>query len=62
MYFPAKQVDRTTGVKLFILSKRILALQGGCGVYKRSDGQQGKVFWFTSDYYLPCPEDEIEPV
>jgi CheY-like chemotaxis protein len=42
------------GLGLLSLSKRVEALGGTCGAYKRSDQSFGCVFWFA----IPCQESE----
>jgi CheY-like chemotaxis protein len=53
LFSPFQQTQRLaggTGLGLYSLSKRIDALKGQYGVKKRSDGNQGSVFWFTVPY------------
>jgi signal transduction histidine kinase len=53
LFSPFQQTQRLaggTGLGLYSLSKRIDALKGQYGVKKRSDGNQGSVFWFTIPY------------
>jgi CheY-like chemotaxis protein len=53
LFHPFQQTQRLaggTGLGLYSLARRIEALQGKCGVKKRSDGEQGSVFWFSIPY------------
>ena len=53
LFQPFKQVQRLaggTGLGLYSLSNRILALKGSRGVLSRKDGKQGSVFWFAVPY------------
>jgi CheY-like chemotaxis protein/signal transduction histidine kinase len=53
LFNPFKQAQRLaggTGLGLYSLAKRIEALNGSYGVSKRTDGQQGSLFWFSVPY------------
>jgi CheY-like chemotaxis protein/signal transduction histidine kinase len=53
LFNPFKQAQRLaggTGLGLYSLAKRIEALNGTYGVAKRTDGEQGSLFWFTIPY------------
>jgi CheY-like chemotaxis protein len=58
LFQPFKQAQRMaggTGLGLYSLKNRIVALGGDCGVNNRSDGKQGSRFWFTFPY-RPDPD------
>ena len=62
LFTPFRQAQRLaggTGLGLYSLSKRIEALNGFYGVRKRSDGQQGSVFWFSIPYRPDHISNEI---
>jgi CheY-like chemotaxis protein len=72
LFNPFKQAQRLaggTGLGLYSLAKRIEALNGTYGVAKRTDGEQGSLFWFTIPYrpdfatanLLATMEDELVP-
>ena len=46
----AQKMAGGTGLGLYSLSKRIEALDGKYGVFNRTDGLKGSVFWFTVPY------------
>ncbi len=53
LFSPFKQAQRLaggTGLGLYSLAKRVEALNGSYGVMKRSDGNQGSLFWFSIPY------------
>eukprot|EP00981_Chlorochromonas_danica_P008975 scaffold2384_cov235-Ochromonas_danica.AAC.2 len=53
LFSPFKQAQRLaggTGLGLFSLAKRLEALEGGCGVQRRRDGEEGSLFWFEIPY------------
>jgi CheY-like chemotaxis protein len=53
LFQPFNQAQRAaggTGLGLFSLLQRMIALNGSCGVKNREDGQQGSVFWFQFPY------------
>eukprot|EP00600_Ochromonadales_sp_CCMP1393_P004255 CAMPEP_0174991676 /NCGR_PEP_ID=MMETSP0004_2-20121128/22054_1 /TAXON_ID=420556 /ORGANISM="Ochromonas sp., Strain CCMP1393" /LENGTH=520 /DNA_ID=CAMNT_0016245511 /DNA_START=1058 /DNA_END=2620 /DNA_ORIENTATION=+ len=50
-FIQAQRLAGGTGLGLFSLAKRIEALQGKYGVHRRTDNQQGSVFWFTIPYH-----------
>jgi CheY-like chemotaxis protein len=43
-------IEYSIGLGLYSLSKRMEAINGYFGVKRRSDGQQGSVFWFAIPY------------
>eukprot|EP00981_Chlorochromonas_danica_P000299 scaffold77_cov243-Ochromonas_danica.AAC.1 len=62
LFSPFKQAQRLaggTGLGLFSLAKRLEALEGGCGVQRRRDGEEGSLFWFEIPYR---PDREAEMV
>jgi CheY-like chemotaxis protein len=59
LFSPFSQAQRLaggTGLGLYSLAKRIETLKGQYGVRRRSDGQQGSLFWFMIPYQ---PDDTI---
>eukprot|EP00597_Dinobryon_sp_UTEXLB2267_P004678 CAMPEP_0170069456 /NCGR_PEP_ID=MMETSP0019_2-20121128/8128_1 /TAXON_ID=98059 /ORGANISM="Dinobryon sp., Strain UTEXLB2267" /LENGTH=534 /DNA_ID=CAMNT_0010277513 /DNA_START=714 /DNA_END=2318 /DNA_ORIENTATION=- len=46
----AQRMTGGTGLGLFSLRSRIVALKGDCGVRDRADGRQGSCFWFEFPY------------